>query len=269
MAAFRFALIELYCDLLQSPSGWLPTLLSDTLRAAPEAREQAVRDVLAALRGIEVQVVVFPGWTLVGNEVPEWVTEATEGRTFAVEMLPPEAEEPAQAFVIRDRQVLVGPVAQLFWSGDDVGYIGSPSEEAVQLAAELAGAAPDRRWSETAWPSAGLILCGEVNVIKTEGGNTEPTVAGLPSFDLILNPAHTPSKLPAMTTKRRYFSRMRPNGVLLSTATIHGQWKQINKKGKEVTGKSGHVAAEAFQAGEELEATDAVEVGRHRIQIYS
>jgi hypothetical protein len=169
--------VELYADLPQDEYEDVGDAIRDAILADPEARSQAVCRVLDELDGVAVERILFPGWTLVGYTLPSWVINRSVGHTLALEMLPPrhagrrkEGVSPDdrgwRAFVVRDREVLVGPVFQLFYSGSQVDEVGAPSQAALDLAAQLAGGAnPNRRWRDPAWPNASLMMCGEVNVI--------------------------------------------------------------------------------------------------------
>jgi hypothetical protein len=70
----------------------------------------------------------------------------------------------------------------------------------------------------------------------------------LPSFDLIMNPAHKPNWLDAVRRKRRYLSRMRPNVVLLMIANTHGPW--VKEDGSQRNRRM--TAAEAYRDGQEV-----------------
>jgi len=274
---FNYALVELYTDLPQEAYEEVGGAIIGAILANPDARSAAVRELVDRLADVACPRILFPGWTLVGTTLPQWLTERTGGRTFVVEMLPPEAQDERasaldrrpRAFVVRNQEVHVGPVFQLFWDRDGAGDIGAPSQAAVDLTTQLLGQQdPDRRWADDAG-DAGLIVCGEVNVIYTPNDERSigPLVAGFPSFDLIMNPAHKPNWLPRMITKRRYLSRMRQNAVLLMTANTHGRWLQW-KRGKPQRGRARNNAAEAYRGGEKLAARESIEVGRHRILLF-
>jgi hypothetical protein len=275
---YSYALVELYTDLPHGEYEDVGDAIQDAIRADPEARSQAVRRVLDELGGVAVERVLFPGWTLVGYTLPSSIINRSAGRTLVVEMLPPQDTglrkkgSPAdnrgwRAFVVRDGQVLVGPVFQLFYSRSQVGEVGAPSQVAQNLAAQLAGRAdPDRRWRDPVWPDAGLMMCGEVNVIyspKPPGRGT-PVVQGFPSFDLIMNPAHKPNNLDAMRRKRRHLSRMRPDAVLLMTANTHGRWvKYAGSRGKRRL-----TAVEAYRDGQKAEPDRVIKIGNHRVLLF-
>jgi hypothetical protein len=150
LSRYGYALVELYTDLPQDEYEDVGDAIQAAILAAPEARSQAVRRVLDDLDGVPVERILFPGWTLVGYTLPSWVIDRSAGRTLIVEMLPPQdtgvrrkGSQPDdrgwRAFVVRDRQILVGPVFQLFYSGSQVGVVGSPSQAVVDLAAQLSG----------------------------------------------------------------------------------------------------------------------------------
>jgi hypothetical protein len=275
---YRFALVELYTDLPQGEYEDVGDAIQDAILADPPGRAEAVRRVLDALEDITVEQVLFPGWTLVGWTVPSWVTARSAARTLVVEMLPPLEKDRHRkgsppddrgwrAFVLREGRAIVGPVFQLFYSGTQVGALGSPSQAAVELADQLTGRGePDRRWIDPAWPGAALLMCGEVNVIysPTTNGEDGPVVAGFPAFDLIMNPAHKPNWLDAMRRKRRYLSRQRPDAVLFMTANTHGPWV---KQGKGQQNRR-TTAAEAYRAGEWFEPASVVPAGDHRLLLF-
>lgn len=278
---YRYALVELYTELLQDDYDDVGDAIQAAILASPQARSEAVRQVFDELDRVACERVLFPGWTLVGSTLPQWVMDRTDGRTVIIEMLPPRAQGNGKrnpkggkaqvvgrwrAFVVRDRRVLVGPVFQLFYSGSQVGEPGNPSPAATRLTAQLTGQAdPDRRWEDPAFPEAALFMCGEVNVIyapRTQGQNM-PVVQGFPSFDLIMNPAHKPNKLDAMRRKRRHLSQMRPNAVLFMTSNTHGSWRKGGKQQNRRT-----TAAEAYCNGRAMTAVRTIPVGPHRILLF-
>jgi hypothetical protein len=87
--------------------------------------------VLDELDGVAVERVLFPGWTLVGYALPSWIIDRSVGHTLVIEMLPPD-DHGWRAFVVRNQQVLVGPV--FHYSGSQVGEVGAPSQAALDLA---------------------------------------------------------------------------------------------------------------------------------------
>jgi hypothetical protein len=275
---YRFALVELYSALsLQSEYENVADAIQAAILAAPQLREDAVRRVLDELSKVACERVLFPGWTLVGDELPQWVIDRSTGRTFVIEMLPPTAggkratassvDHRPRAFVVRDRQLLVREVFQLFSSRAQAGEPGHPSHEAQDLTDQLTGRSPpDRRWSDPAFPESALIICGEVLVIyATVGGNPVPVVQQFPSFDLIMNPSHTSNNRDAMRRIRRHLSQMRSNATLLTSANTHGPWRKVGKSRNQSRRDE---AAEVYRNGQPLAAIDTIEVDRHRILLF-
>jgi hypothetical protein len=275
---YRFALIELYSDLtLQYEFENVADAIQAAVLAAPHLREDAVSRVLDELEKVACERVLFPGWTLVGDELPQWVIDRSTGRTFVIEMLPPTAvgkratassvDQRPRVFVVRDRQILVRRVFQLFSSRAQAGEPGHPSQAALNLTHQLTGQAPpDRRWRDPDFPESALILCGEVLIIyATVGGNPIPVVQPFPSFDLIMNPSHTPNKRDAMRRIRRHLSQMRPNAVLLMTANTHSPWRKVGKSQNQ--GRRA-AAAEAYCNGHRIQPSRTIPVGPHRILLF-
>src|SRR5262249_8818650 len=143
---YRYAHVELFAELPQGDYEDVGDAIQVAIRANPEARAEAVRQILDQLDSVTCERVLFPGWTLVGATVPQWVVDRSRGRTLVVEMLLTTASRKRKAstgvsdgrwraYVIRDGRVLVGPVFQLFYSGSQVGERGNPSRAAITLAA--------------------------------------------------------------------------------------------------------------------------------------
>jgi hypothetical protein len=109
-----------------------------------------------------------------------------------------------------------------------------PSEENVtRLARELAG---PRTFVHPTLGRTGLLVCAEPNVVR------EHAPSPLPELDTILNPAHTPSRLPAMQRKR---AELAAQGTLFTTANTHDGWTP--RKGK--TRSAARHGAEWFHRG--------------------
>ena len=270
----RYGLVELYVELPEHPFPSLSDAIASTIQSQPAKR---LADVLKILRAPETQnldLIEFPGWTLVDDEVPKEVVAASGGRTVVLEMLPAEQTDAAagkrsvkegapddegelspitwKTLVIHKGKVL-GPVVQKLVTSADAGQGDAPTEEMLQLQKELSNGV--RSWDA----GASLWVCGEVNAIYGRGDKLAPWVPDLPlDWRLIANPAHRPSKLPAMQDKRAYLSRQ---GLLLMTANTHSGW--MDASGTSQSG--GWRAAQVFYKGrrfdrEELSATP---IGAH------
>lgn len=217
------------------------------IRANAVDRAIQVQGALSAIEKARCDLVVFPGWTLVGRRIPKWVLDASHGRTIVIELLFPEVsgkttkgpKKPGKdqrsgdteswyadwrAYVIRDSQIILGNVQQTLshaWQARDPDFAGN-------LLATLQ-APHERRWaiSGGCMLDALLLMCGEANLVRAGSrpslqprfvaSDSETDVLG--KSKLIINAAHYRSPSPkvqaAMEQKRAWLSRGR---LLLSTA---------------------------------------------------
>ena len=222
-----------------------------------------------------MELIEFPGWTLVGDELPQEVVAASGGRTIVLEMLPAEQldaasrkrsvkgaapDEEGEISPITWKTVVIHkgkvhrPVVQKLVTSQDAGQGTAPTEKTLQFQEELSKAepAPGKR-------GASLWVCGEVNAIYGRGDTPAPWAPDLPlDWRLIANPAHPPSKLPAMQDKRCYLSKQ---GLLLMTANTHSGW--IDASGTSQSG--GWTAAQVFHRGRRLDREElrATSIGAH------
>jgi hypothetical protein len=270
----RFGIIEMYVELPERPFPSLSDAIASTIQSQPAQRLADVLGLLRAPATQHLELIEFPGWTLVGDVVPEEVVAASGGRTVILEMLPAEQMDAAsekrtmkgaapddegelpsitwKTFVIHKGKVF-GPVVQKLVTSQDAGQGVTPTEETLQFQKELSSGA--RSWEA----GASLWVCGEVNAIYGRGGKLEPWVLDLPlDWRIIANPAHRPSKLPAMQDKRAYLST---HGLLLMTANTHSRW--MDASGTSQSG--GWHAAQVFHKGHRLdrEELSATSIGAH------
>lgn len=270
----RYGLIELFVELPERPFPSLSDALASTIQSQPARR---LGDVLGILRAPETQrleLIEFPGWTLVGDEIPKEVVAASGGRTVVLEMLPAEQLDAAsgkhsvkgaapddeggispitwKTFVIHKGKVL-RPVVQKLVTSQDAGRGVAPTKKTLQFQDELSSGA--RSWEE----GASLWVCGEVNAIYGRGHSLAPWVPDLPlGWRLIANPAHRPNKLPPMQDKRCYLSKQ---GLLLMTANTHSRWLDASGKSRP----RGRIAAQVFHRGHRLDREElrATSIGAH------
>ncbi|MBN8231506.1 hypothetical protein JYK02_28735 [Corallococcus macrosporus] len=274
--SIRYGLVELYVEI---PERRFQSLSDALVRTIQRQSEKRLSDVLKILRAPETQrldLIEFPGWTLVGEKVPEEVIAASGGRTVVLEMLPTEQSDSAsgkrgvkggafkdegarspitwRTHVIHKGGVL-GPVVQMLVTSGDAGKRNAPTEKMREFKSALSSGA--RSWETR----ASLWVCGEVNALYGNGDEIEPRVPDLPlDWRLIANPSHRPSKLPAMQAKRAYLSS---KGLLLMTANTHSQWRDASGTSRH----GGYVAAQVFHKGRRLgrEELSATSIGAHRL----
>lgn len=276
----QYALAELFVDVPERRRngdphaiGWKDVIKNAILRA-PVARRQAVEDVLdhRELRGVDM--IMFPGWTLVGRSVPQSVRQRIGDRDVYLELFE-EDDEPdtkgKQAMILHSQQVLVGPLRQLFATA------AGASTKTVALVAQLdATSGKQRRWTLPAARKGALVLCGEVNSVRIcrDPYALTPLHDGLPGalqgVQVIANPSHTRTRRHRdMGPKREWFATGR---TLLTVANCHGRFLYAsNGKVKSVTARS---TAQVFARSTMLNGAalarlvKPVRVGPHRVLIY-
>lgn len=276
----RYALVELFVDVPERrrngashADGWKDVIKNAILRA-PVARRQAVEDVLdhPEVRGVDM--IMFPGWTLVGRSVPQSVKQRIGDRDVYLELFEDDDEpdkQGKQAMILHGQQVLVGPLRQLFATA------GGAATKTVALVAQLdARSGKKRRWTMPAAQKGALVLCGEVNSVRIcrDPYALTPLDAGLPGalqgVQVIANPSHTRTRRHRdMGPKREWFAAGR---TLLTVANCHGRFfYESNGKEKSVTARS---TAQVFARSTVLNGAalaklvKPVWVGRHRVLIY-
>lgn len=256
----KIGLVELWVDLPPTPSTSLSSLLADAI-VADLGRPDRVRALLDDEKVADLDLAVFPGWTLPGTELPDWALAASERRVIVLELLEPTVEGFAgkASKVSVDDEPEEEPSPPLFPWTTYILYGGYCVVEARQRFAAAAQASPElcadlvdlldkegvtgRAFSDPNLGRAGLMVCGEVNVVSKRGRNCN-LPSDFPALDLVLNPAHTPGRLQAMREKRQALSTGR---VLVTTANTHSRW---NRDGD--TGPAAYIAAECYVDGERM-----------------
>ncbi|MDB4931666.1 MAG: hypothetical protein JWM10_4150 [Myxococcaceae bacterium] len=262
----RYALVELRVEV---PEGvyWNAAAAVKAAVNADPGRQGTVESVLDHEAIQSADVIIFPGYTLVGRTVPSVITQKVKGRYVVLELLAPDKSDATTAkggwrrtFVLGPGGRLCGPVRQWVITSDDAwNDDSSPSRESLRVIEELAGErAPSRKWKSRGRVETGLMLCGEVNTVYAQADGTgwpvDPRLLdALAGCYVIANPAHTPSTLPAMQRKREWLSARR---ALLTTANLHGgfmKWKTPKEpKGappKPVRARQHTSTAEAYVDG--------------------
>jgi len=284
----RVGLVELFVGVKESSHSNLPATLMASIRRDAHARRADVLNILKHPRTAELDLIVFPGWTVVGTTLPAEIVKAAKKRTVVLELLLPESSTPDgsgktsgktsppkatkgsgsisqqvpwHTYVIH-RGATLGPFVQRLITGGDAGSGNSPSKSTLDLADDLNRGA--RSWSN----GCSLWICGEVNALYGKGRSVVPWVDHLPTkWNVVANPAHTPSKLQAMRDKRAHLSS---SGLLLTTANTHSSWR--DPAGKRFN--AGWRAAEAYQGGRQAgpnskwnRASSTFDVGDHRVVV--
>lgn len=233
--AIKYGLVELFVDLPENAHDGdayedLDAVHARLRQRCGQAKKDRTDDVLRILRHealAEVDLLVFPGYTLpVGDDpIPEDVLEAIGPRTVVLETFGAgDTKHGGKALGARRTHVLHGgkpeiakPVVQQIVTAADAAE-GDRVERVVEELREA------RRWSVRGGARCTLLVCGEVNLVKhsQEGEGWplhEDLEARLRPIDLVVNPAHTRTRLPAMHAKRDWFATGRS---LLTTANLHG-----------------------------------------------
>jgi hypothetical protein len=289
----RIGLVELFVDVKESSHSNLPATLMASIRRDANARRSDVLDILNAPRTAELDLIVFPGWTVVDTTLPTEIVQAARQRTVVIELLlptrrnrsgggkesgkvssskisssklpkgpgPASEQVPWHTYVIHRGKVL-GPFVQRIITSGDAGSGNTPSKPMLEFANELKGG--ERTWSN----GCALWICGEVNALYGRGDRVVPWVDNLPlDWAVVANPAHTPSRLQAMRDKRAHLSN---SGILLTTANTHSSWQ--DSSGNQYN--AGWRAAEVYRNGEPVgwdsersRASSTFDVGQHRVVV--
>lgn len=258
----RVGFVELFVDIERGRHPTLSDALMSSIRRSADSRLSDVLGILEDTRTAGLGLIMFPGWTLVSDDLPDDVIKAAGNRTVVVETLPheprnragrkgksakeittkagkgrgsSEGEVPWRTYVIH-RGMTLGPFSQRLITSGQAGSGSTPSPKTHVLKNELEKI---RSWS----PGSALWICGEVNALYGGGRGKKvvPWINGLPTdWSIVANPAHTPNRLQAMRDKRAHLSK---GGVLLTTANIHSSW--VDSGGQRQ--KAGWTAAEVYQ----------------------
>lgn len=222
-------LVELNVDL----SGLRPVVGYRSFNYVRAGIERAVKDrtelVVAALKAAGdggCELIVFPGWTIVAHDIPKSIRALSKGRTVVIERLEPGASSREGSggycwwtYALHNGQE-VASAQQVLSHSTELFNAGH-----LKLLADQLAPGTSRRF-HLASKSALLMVCGEVNLIKGGGpakyathvfSNSVPNAA-LQGKQVILNPSHTPARLPAMNDKRCWLSQ--GGGWVLTTANI-------------------------------------------------
>jgi hypothetical protein len=286
----RMGVVELFVDIERGRHPTLAAAIMGSIRRDAKARQNDVLSILRDERLTSLDLIMFPGWTLVGNDLPNEMIKAAANRTVVIEMLPPETESvdrgkgesgkvtsikaakgsassdeevPWRTYVLHRGRKL-GPFSQRLITSGHAGVGNTPSQRTHMLMSELAGR--ERSWS----PGSSLWICGEVNALYGggRGGNVVPWIEGFPTnWKIVANPAHTPNRLQAMRDKRKHLSAA---GVLLTTANTHSPW--VDSKGQRQN--AGRTAAEIYREKKRLNlnstggnAPTMFKMGDHRVVV--
>lgn len=268
----RYALVELR---VQIPAGVAYSGAASAVKAAVNAdakRQAIVEEVLDRKELKTADVILFPGYTFVGKKVPKTIVQKVRDRYVVLELMAldkagDDATPKSQwrrTFVLGPGGQLCGPVRQWVITSDDAwNNNGGASEETLRVVAELDGErAPRRTWSSRGRTDTSLLVCGEVNIAyPKQNGSTwavDPRLLdALAACRVIANPAHTPSRLPAMQRKREWLSERR---ALLTTANVHNGYMQLKQPRNAapyiVAAKKQSTGAEAYIDGKRYNATE-------------
>jgi hypothetical protein len=296
----KCGLVELYVDIAGERASIAASAVENRILQDRNGRGHAVRGALNCAVRRNCDIVVFPGWTLVEKDLPEWLVQGSRGRILVFECLSPDvprgrgkgeiacrpdgrADESVvvnpylRAYVVRDGRTVVGPVQQHIIFATDLWNGRHLSQRGTALVRALQASGPSgRRWNIEGVGEAMLILCGEANFVGG-GGPGGPcrnhqaveasglTTQNLRGVRVFVHLGHTRVSLPALTHKRVWLSQ---SGLMLHTANIHsdGWWKE--GKGNATPGNASDTAARAWVNGKEQklrpETCDTQQGGHHR-----
>ncbi|TAK27424.1 MAG: hypothetical protein EPO40_17550 [Myxococcaceae bacterium] len=262
--AIKYGLVEMSVNLPERPCKGGAYKDRDAVAArlrqrCGQAKTDRLNDVLRILldeRFQDVDLLLFPGYTLpVGSKpIPKEVLEAVGKRTVVIETFGAGASKHGGKVsgarlmhVLHKGKALVKPVAQRITTNED-------AKDGNRVAEVVAGLRRARRWLVRSHVRCGLIICGEVNVVKhsTQGAKAlhDELETRMGPIDLVVNPAHTRTSLEAMRCKRDWLARGR---VLLTSANLHGavkvrQWRKKTSRWVRVC-TSSTMTAEVFIGG--------------------
>jgi hypothetical protein len=252
-------LVELHVDLdQQRPVDNPKTLVREAAARDGASRTSTVKAILASADLADVDVLVFPGWTMTGQALPDWVPKLAGSRTVVIEMDEGDGAEEAggkmrranapwpawTTYLVHGGNAQVEGVRQRFAESDD-----ATPDSCASLVGELSAIGGARSFGDPTLGRVGMMVCGEINAIYTPVSKPAEFPEGFPTLDLVLNPSHTYTPLRAMHAKRRALSDR--GAVLATTAHVHSQWNRNGETGPRV-----NAAAKVFVDGEEIERNE-------------
>lgn len=247
-------------------------------------RKQRLADVLAAIKAAKqagAKLVVFPGWTLFGRDLPKNVLAASKDMTVVLETFVrvDGPKKGAMARVVHDgAEVLTA--RQRISQGGHVLNDNALAHGASMLVSEIVGG---KRDVTVGSKDALLLLCGEINLVG--GGSTGPgsayhrdevaahqpplTEAALSTRPLVLNPSHTWMGPNASREKRKWLAS---KGTLLTTAnkrTGYWGWRWDKEADEWVVDqkRAGKAAARAYCNGKLVPLAPTPLTGRPNVTV--
>jgi hypothetical protein len=213
----KVALVEMHVD--REAPFWA------ILRSGPK-RLVAVTAALQKARCAGAALVLFPGWTVARQADLSALLPDTEGITAVLEVAgdgdskrTAKGSRPGRTYVVANGKVIAGPIEQRIMDSKDVRR--KPTNVRL-LRSELNAL----RVFDVAGRRFGVLICGETNVMKAKGGHRGKWNQGaecfadldLSSIDVILNPAHTRTRLPRMHQKASRWAALTRGKLVLHTA---------------------------------------------------
>ncbi len=238
----KFALVELHCKARVAED--IGQGIKRALFRRPEARERQVRSVVESTVMQGVDLIVLPGWSLVGKAPPDWLVHLSRGRTIVVEMIAEPSERASKVadkrwtFVLKDGACVIGPEWQRLAYSDEAWVKGRFSKTAKKTGDRLN---QRRKWKLTDGHTAMLAVCGEINAVHHKGQDFL-TAGGLnlTGVKVVVNPSHTRMSPQGSRNQRAFLST---HGLTLVTANAHDGSKDEN---------ASEVTAEIYWRGERL-----------------
>jgi hypothetical protein len=244
---YRFALVELSAR--HYAAEYVEEGIKKALRAQPQKRNDQVRAIVESMVLDDVDLIVLPGWSLVGIKPPDWLVDRSRGRTIVVEMLNPEQGGGAKtdgsslSYVLQDGRVALRQLKQMLSSSSEAWEKGEYSTQARETGMTWV---EKRRWLLPTGGTAMLALCGEINILQEKAPDEALSALRLDRVPLVVNSSHTRMKPQGSREQRMRLSK---SALVLVTANTYEAGKASDRASWE--------AAEIYWQGEHVKLSEA------------
>ncbi len=166
----KAALVELWIN----PKGMEPAprvsyseTLTSVLRSNPSQREAQARAACDVAKARGASMIVFPGWTVVATDPPQWILDASHGRIIVFECLFP-ASQGAKTRAASEEW----PTWRTFIAHDGIVRVLATQQFATAYDREAYGSNLVQEFSSErrTFDRATLWICGEVELLSGGGG---------------------------------------------------------------------------------------------------
>lgn len=235
--SLKIALISHYVDSF-SPQQYA---LDDT-RAVPLAiagqagvRRHSVQASTQTARNNGAQLIVHNLWTVYGWALKDdaWAGTASQDCTLILEAFHAASKKPGvrEVLVYSNGTLISAPIRQYFVSARCLRNL--PKNELCDFIDEMMRTpTPTQAGRLIPLPDNKkglLVVCGEINSLEYRRGNgtckIHPRLSGLnisyDELDVVVNPTHTPMRLPAIGEKRKWCSQMIRGKSCVAAANTH------------------------------------------------